>query len=252
MKTDQSPAEITPEATISQITAADEQAAELLASIGLSLSKHEDETLRSVCQQRQWSEVEVLNWVKKHRFTTKGGPDENEMERPPGGAASPEEWGRYLEKGYINPHLELLEELNKSFARVHKIHGNQYLWLKNMQWHFDKFEEALRMYYRFEKEKLFPLLARLMNSKRGNINHGIIRKLQKSFSIIKRDQDRLTRLMKTIRRKGNNFENPEGACTTLRIQSKNFEILFSSLYKQFKVESEQFIPGVKKEIKAQK
>lgn len=251
MKTDQSLAKITAEATISQIIAADEQAAELLASIGLSLSKHADETLRSVCQQHQWSEREVLNWVKKQRSTI-NGTAENKIETPPDGEASPVDWGRYLENVYINPNLELLKELDEAFPRLHKIHGNQYLWLKHIQWHFDKFEDALRMYYHFEKKKVFPLIARLVNSNRGNVNHGTIQKLLKSFAIVRRDQERLARLMKTIRRKGNHFENPEGACTTLRIQNKNFKILFSRLHKQFKVEGGQFIPRIKEEITARK
>lgn len=252
MKTDQSLASITPESTISQITTIDEQAAELLASIGLSLSKHKHKTLRSVCQQRQWSEDEVLKWVKKHSSSPNGERSPNDSNQAPDEQSSLKNWSKYLEEQFIEPNLELLEELTESFPRIHKVHGIQYSWLKDMEWHFNKFKEAVMMYYEFERKKFLPLTKRLYESKSTNINHGTIRKLQKSFSIIEEDQDRLQRLMKTIRNKGNQFENPEGACSTLRIQNKNFKILFSKLNKQFKIEREQIIPRIKGEIKDKK
>ncbi len=136
MNTDQSLATITPDATISQITAADKQAAELLASIGLSLAKHKNETLRSVCQQRQWSETEVLKWVKKHTDPVNEDTS-NKSEQLPGDGTNLSEWIEHLKEAFIHPNLALLSELEKSFPRVHKIHGNQYTWLKDIEWHFD-------------------------------------------------------------------------------------------------------------------
>lgn len=108
------------------------------------------------------------------------------------------------------------------------------------------------MYYGFERKKFFPLIKRLKNVQKGNINHGTIRKLQKSFAVIKKDQDHLQRLMPNIRDKGNEFENPSNACSTLRIQNENFNILFSRLEEQLKTENNQLIPRVKEEMKAKK
>lgn len=249
MKTDQSLATITPDATISQITAVDKQAAELLASIGLSLAKHKNETLRSVCQQRQWSEAEVLKWVKKHTGPANDDASKNRSQQIPGDNTNLFEWIDHLKEEFIQPNLALLSELEKSFPRVHKIHGNQYTWLKDIQWHFDSLNETLKLYYDFERDKVFPLAKRVKNQKRGNIKHGTIRRLQKSFSILEKDQDRMQRVMQTIRIKANQFEHPEGACSTLRIMNENFKTLFSNLVRQFKIESEDFIPMIKEEIK---
>lgn len=58
--------QLTPGAMLSHIISVHHEAAELLASIGLKPSTQKDQTLRSVCQQRQWSKVEVLDWVKKY------------------------------------------------------------------------------------------------------------------------------------------------------------------------------------------
>ncbi len=251
MKTDQSLNELTPDATISQIITADKQAGELLASIGLSLSKHENDTLRSVCKQRQWSEKEVLEWVKKHSSSVKNGTASNTESKSDNGPAL-KEWTEHLEETFIRSNLSLLNEVNKSFPRVQKVHGNQYPWLKNMQYHFNNFEEALTLYYNFERSKVFPLANRIKNGRKGSVNHGAIQKLQKSFAIIEEDQNRLQRLMKTIRQKGKQFENPDSACSTLRIQNENFKALFSNLDKQFETENKQFIPRVKEEIKAKR
>lgn len=241
--------ELTPEATISQIRASDERAADLLASIGLPLENHEEETLRAVCRERHWSEAEVLEWIKRH------APDEEddtagEAEPEPGKSASLEEWAEYLDHEFIAPNLSLLEELNESFPRVLKIHGNQYTWLKQMKWHYNTFGEALRMYCSFERNRFFPLTRRLKTDSRANINHGTVRDLNKSFEVMEKDRDRLSELMDNIRSRGNDFKNPGIACSTLRIQNKNFKILFSRLETQFKVESERFLPQVKEEMKA--
>lgn len=250
MNTDQSPSKLTPEATISEIIRSDNEAGELLSSIGLSLSEHEQETLRSVCQQRKWSEVEVLQWLQKHSSRTNGEASDNSGETVPHKDAPLTRLITYLEESFIRPNRSLLEELEENFPRIRKIHGNQYPWLKTMKWHYDKFREALGMYYAFEQEKFFPLIRRLKNNSNNSLNHGAIQKLEKSFSIVERDQRRLWHLMKTIREKGNQFENPGNACSTLRIQNENFKILFSQLEKQFEVEKDQILPRIKEEIKA--
>lgn len=248
MKTNQSLKNLTPDATLSQIKSADGKAAELLASIGLEPSNHKNETLRSVCQQRKWSEVEVLKWIKKHSPPANNDASKNGMEPISNEESSLKEWTEHLEETFINPNLSLLKERDENFPRIHKIHGNQYPWLKNMEWHFNQFEETLSMYYEFERKKFFPLINRLENVKKGDINHGTIQKLQKSFAVIEKDQDRLQRLMADIREKGNEFENPPNACSTLRIQNENFNILFSRLEEQLKTENDQLIPRVKEEM----
>ncbi|WP_141239931.1 hypothetical protein [Aliifodinibius salipaludis] len=249
MNSDQSLSNLTPEATITEIVRSDSEAGELLSSIGLSPANHEQETLRSICQQRKWSEVEVLRWLKKHGSTTNGEVSNKSREKPDKDSTLPE-WTTYLEESYISPNRSLLEEIDENFPRIRKIHGNQYPWLKTMKWHYDKFREALGMYYAFEQEKFYPLIERLKNNSNNNLNHGTIQKLEKSFSVIERDQPRLRNLMKTIREKGNEFENPGNACSTLRIQNENFKILFSKLEKQFEIEKDQILPCVKEQIKA--
>ena len=250
MKTDQSLSKLTPEATISEIVCSDHKAGELLASIGLSPDNHEEETLRSVCQQRKWSEVEVLQWLKKHGSTQNGQTSDSDIPSVPDKDASLVKWTMYLEESFLNPNQSLLEELDENFPRIHKVHGNQYPWLKTMKWEFDRFRETLGMYYTFEREKFFPLIGRLKNHSNNNLSHGTIQKLEKSFSVVERDQRRLRNLMKTIREKGNQFENPGNACSTLRIQNKNFKILFSQLKKQLEVEEDLILPCTKEQIRA--
>lgn len=245
-------ARITPEATINEIISADKQAAKLLESIGLSVTEHENETLQSVCQQRQWSEVEVLKWVKKHSSATNEERSEDGIKSTPDTESSLQEWTVYLEETFIRPNQNLLEELDQSFPRVQRVHGNQYPWLKNMRWDFNEFEEALQMYYEFELKKFFPLIGRLSDSKPSSINNGAVQKIEKSFTVVQKDQKRLQQLMKTIREKGKQFENPGNACSTLRIQNKNFITLFAKLNEQFEIEQEHLVPHLKKELKAKK
>lgn len=248
MKSNKSLANLTADATFSQITSADQQAAELLASIGLDPSTHSEETLRAVCQQRQWSEVEVLKWVKKHIVSTNRDTALDEADAMPNEESSLNVWITYLEETFINPNQALLKKLKKNFPRIHKIHGNQYPWLKHVHWYFNSLEEVLTYYYEFEKTRFLPLVDRLANSNKGSIYDGTVRKLEKSFVVIEKDQDRLHQLMDNIRNKGNQLENPPGACSTLVIQNDNFKILFSNLNSQFKTENEMVIPKIKEKL----
>lgn len=252
MEAPESLTNLTPDATIEEIVSVNEKAGELLASIGLPVSEHEDETLRSVCQQKQWSEAEVLSWVKKHSRNSGEDPDADTAK--PGSSETPEltEWTRYLRDNFISANQKLLEELNESFPRVLKIHGNQYPWLKEVRWHINKFGESLEMYYAFEEKKFFPLIEQISSDNAGKLNHGSVQKLEKSFSIIEDDQDRMNEQMSIIRKNCNEFENPAGACSTFRIQNKNFTTLFSRLHNQFEVENNHLIPGIKKELKAKR
>lgn len=252
MSKDHTLEKLTPEATIRQIVSTNNEAGKLLASIGLSPKSHGDETLRSVCQQLQWSEAEVLKWVKKHSSKNDEAVLENDAEAIPGKSFSLKAWTEYLEKTYILSNLTLLGELEESFPRIHKIHGNQYPRLKYTEEYFSTFKEVLTFYYEFEKEKFFPLVDRLANFQKGSVNHGTIRKLKKSFGVLEKDRNRLKDLMTTIRKKAKKFQNPGLACSTLRIQNENFKTLFEKLEEQFQVEREQFIIRVKEEIEAKK
>lgn len=249
MSTNQSLKKLTPDATLSQILSADEQAGVLLSSIGLDPSEHKDETLRAVCQQRKWSEAEVLKWIKKHRISGDGHDGEADKKKDPDFGNNLSKWCDYLQKEFNETNLVLLEEVDSDFPRVQRIHGNQYLWLKDMQWYFDEFDEALRLYYEFEQKKFYPLV-RQLQTQNGVVLDGTVQTLERGMKIIVNDQQRLQRYMDTIRKKGNDLKNPEGACSTLRIVNQNFKTLFENLNNQFEVERDKILPVIKQKIQA--
>lgn len=65
MRTEKALKNPTAEATINQIISSGKNAEKLLNSIGMKPEQFQDQTLRSVCQLRQWNEEEILNWIKK-------------------------------------------------------------------------------------------------------------------------------------------------------------------------------------------
>lgn len=247
MKKKSSLQELTPDATLSQISSADKEAAHLLASIGLDPSNHEGETLRSACKQRQWSEVEVLQWIKKQRLSDGRKPGNDPQPEEPDFGDDTLRWCTYLEEKFHAKNLRLLDELTNDFPKVKQLHGNQYPWLKNMQWHFEKLSGDLQLYLKFERMKFFPLIEKIENNSHP-ILEGTISKLQRSLDIIEKDQKRLLELMNTVREKGQNFENPKGACSTLRILNYNFKDLESSLQRQFVKEREEILPLVRQKL----
>jgi|AntRauTorckE6833_2_1112554.scaffolds.fasta_scaffold15806_3 iron-sulfur cluster repair protein YtfE (RIC family) len=247
METTPSLARLTPDITLAHLISVDPQAAEMLASIGLDPAEHKEETLRSVCKQRQWSEVEVLQWIKKHRPATNGNSGEGSPRQEPDFGNDILKWTNYIEEKLHATNVQLLNEIGDDFPRVHQIHGNQYPHLKNMKLHFEAFEEAIRLYLTFEKKKLFELI-RKWNKYSGDVLHGTIHRIKKGIAIMREDQTRLQNYMNTLRDKGNGFESPAGACSTLRILNQNFKMLYSGLDKQFEVEKEALIPIIEQRM----
>lgn len=228
---------LSPDATIGQITSAGNNVAGLLASIGLSPFGHEEETLRSVCQQLKWSEMEVLNWLRKNEHEDvmsieagkKGAPDFGEdMAR----------WCSYLEAGYVAEGSELLEGVLGAFSRVYKVHGTQYLWLKTIKEPFEALAEKLRSNYQFRRTKFFPLLHGLQAE--NELMQGTVRKVTKGLKIVREDHARILELIGLIEQKG--FGKTGGDCSTLRIFSRDLQSLFGLVKKQVQIERMHLVP----------
>lgn len=234
---------ITPDATVRQILEADEQAEELLASIGFSPRSHEAETLRAACRQKHWDEEEVLRWLKKNHVSN----GEGERPSPPGEDGDLGDWCPYMAKAYLDRNSELLAEIEKVFPRVRKIHGNQYLWLKQVSWHLEKLEDKLDWYMYFQRRKWFPLLGKLDASRRSP-QYGTIKKIENSLELMEGDQQALLDLARDVENSSRGFHNPPGACSTFRILNHHLEQLCRSVRKQVTVEREHFFPRVKQQL----
>lgn len=247
MNTHSALANLTPEATIEEIITADRKAGDLLASIGMEPTSHKGETLRSVCQQLKWSEEEVLAWIKKNRIAGNGLEQKQEKADKLDAEDDITQWCQHIVDEYHPQLLSLLGEITHDFPRINKIHGNQYTWLKDMQWPLEKFDDKLQFYTYFESQKFFPLFENLNEGKRG-IMDGTIQKVKRGMGIIEEDQKELENLMRRIKRKGNQLNNPSGACSTLRILNYNLKKLFSVLNEQFELERQKLLPLVRSKI----
>lgn len=247
MHTKQSLDSLTPDATLSQITSAHRRVNDLLRSIGLEPSSHSNETLRAVCQQRQWNESEVLSWITEKILASPVSCPDDSLPDEPGRSTNLRKWCEYISEGYHSLILELLNEIARTFPRVAKVHGNQYPRLKYMREYFIRFSGELKLYYEFESRHLFPL-AKKLGEPGHQLPDGALRKAERGTRIIKEDQKRLLRLMNVLREKGLEFENPTAACTTFRILNQHFKMLEKQLQKQIEVEKEIIIPLIQQKL----
>lgn len=244
MDTEKPLRKLTTEATINQIISTDRNAADLLTSIGMKPEQHQDQTLRSVCQQLQWNEEELLNWIKKHREAPKFIKNEPKV---PDFGNDIVKWCNWL-SGTVQPCIhELLTEIEKDLTRVHLIHGNQYTWLKVIEWHFNSMKELLELYLSLEQETLFPLVKEL-NQQGESILYGKAKNLHRSLEILEDDRSKIMKKMNKIRDFSDDFRHPAGACTTLRIMNKNMANLDTQLGTYFSAEKSHVFPVVKKQL----
>jgi iron-sulfur cluster repair protein YtfE (RIC family) len=242
MNTYQPLTKLTTGATIDQIIQSDPKAGGLLTSIGLLPNEHKHETLRSVCQQRQWGEVEILGWVKRQCLA------EDRKRRIDYFEQDLTRLAAYIDGTFIVPNYTLLKDIQNDWPRVHQIHGNQYPGLKDVNWYFKVLSPILEMYYEFEGKEFYPMIGTLSDQKEDLDD--TTQKIKRSLQIIGEDQRRLLGLMAIIREKGDDFKNPDGACSTLRILNQNFKMLFENMEEQFKLEQEKVIPALKQKIKS--
>lgn len=241
MSTDNSLSKLTPEATISQIISSDQNAGKLLSSIGMKPELYQDQTLRSVCQQRQWNEEELLKWIKKNQAEQeciKNAPEGPEFKK------DLSHWNKWL-SGSVQPCIrELLTTISRDLPRVQLVHGNQYTWLKNVEWHFDTLNEQLNLYLSLENETLFPL-ANELNDRKESILYGKVRDLKRALEILEADRPKIQEEMGKIQEFSDGFKHPAGACSTLRIMNKNLADLSTQLERYFSIEREHLFPLIK-------
>ncbi|SHF79593.1 Iron-sulfur cluster repair protein YtfE, RIC family, contains ScdAN and hemerythrin domains [Fodinibius roseus] len=236
---------LTPGATLSQIASAHRRVNDLLRSIGLDPSSRSDETLRAVCQQRQWNESEVLHWIREKTLASYVHRPEEVRPEEPERSTNLTKWCEYISEGFHPLNIELLNEIADTFPRVAKVHGNQYPRLKYMCGHFKRFSGDLELYFKFQSKKLFPLAGKL-DDPRQQLLDGTIRKLEQGIRIVEKDQQRLLQLMEILREKGHQLGNPKDA--TFRILNQHFKMLEEQLKKQFNVGKKIIIPLIQQKL----
>lgn len=235
---------LTPEATINQIISSDKNVAKLLNSIGMKPEQYQDQTLRSVCQQRQWNEEELLNWIKKNHKVTeciKNDPEEPDFNK------DLSLWCSWLSDSVQPCIRELLSDISQNLPRIQQIHGNQYTWLKNIEWHFNFLNDQLNLYLSLEGDTLFPLANELYDQQES-ILYGKVRDLKRSLEILEADRPKIQKSMDKIREFSDDFKQPAGACSTLRILNKNMVDLSTQLNRYFSVEKKHLFPLIKAQL----
>lgn len=244
MSTEKTLNKLTPEATINQIISSDENVAKLLNSIGMKPEQYQDQTLRSVCQQRQWNEEELLSWIKKNHTE----PDciKNVPEDPDFKEDLPH-WCSWLSDSVQPCIRELLTDISRDLPRVQLVHGNQYTGLKNIEWHFKTLNHQLNLYLSLENETFFPL-ANELNDRQESILYGKVGDLKRALQILESDRPKIKKEMDKIREFSDGFKHPAGACTTLRIMYKDLEDLSTQLKRYFSIEQEKLFPLIKEQL----
>lgn len=228
---------LTADATLSEIVLNCSDAGRLLETIGLKPSAYKDQSLRSVCRQLNWSENEVLRWLKK-----KCVEDINVTEKVTTNQ-SLDEWVQYIKVEHLDKNIATIEIIKTDFDRFSHSHNYSYKWLSIIKKQLGNLEDTLRMYYRFEEKKFYPLLLRIEQSE-GDLLYGSIKKIERGIEIIQKDQGRIRGFMKDIRVASNSFEVENTDAAKLGILIQKIEELFENINKQFDLEAKHLLPAV--------
>lgn len=239
MKTSYKFSELTPDSTLNQMVITDQKAGELLASVGLDWSRHKGSTLRSICAQKQWNEQEVMQWIKKN-ISLLNRSKTCLADKANGQQELSKIWS-CLENEYRSA-SRLLSDIHEEFSRVHKIHNNQYVWLKNARWHFAKLSEILMASLIFKQGYLIPHLERA--EKRNETDQN----LKRSIDIIKEDQSKVILCLEKIKQVTDGYAIPESACSTYRILISNLRSLDKHVQRLLEIERTTLIPNIQQKV----
>lgn len=240
--------ELTPEATLHQIIAANSNAPYLLQSIGLDPSGQADKTLRQVCLEKKWNEVELLEWIKKNppAEELKNGIDSLKKKNR-GIESSALEICNFLNRKTLPVIEELFLTIQTEYERVSKIHGMQHTWLNEAKWHVNELLSTLRFFIKFEKETFYPLVNELQQHGE-RILDGSAQNLKRSLNLIKDDHDLIKKKMQRINNISNHFHFDESACSTLRILCNRLETFFDVLTDHIEIEEKKLLPEIEKKL----
>jgi iron-sulfur cluster repair protein YtfE (RIC family) len=235
METDSSTRKLTPEATLQQIISFNSNISHMLQSIGLDPKDSEEKTLRQVCSEKQWNEIELLKWIKKNP------PAIEKKRRLPGTTIS--EICSFLEKETLTEIKELSAYVRSDYILTSKIHGIQYSWLNSAKWHVNQLLNTLQYFSNFELETFYPLAIELQKQGKRTLD-GSVQNLKKSIAVVKQDHQIIEERMERITKISRSFYYDESACSTLRILCNRFETLFQTIDEHINIEQTKLLPEI--------
>lgn len=248
MKTESTIQKLTPEATLDQIISVNSNAPYLLQSIGLDPNGHTDKTLRQICSEKQWNEVELLEWIKKNPPAEQVKKNVDLFKKKTRNiGTSVTEICNFLTSETLPVIKNLSFQIRNEYERVSQVHGMQYSWLNEAKWHVNELLNTLQYFIKFEKETFYPLVTEFQ--KRGEqILDGSVQNLKRSLSVIKDDHSLVKEKMQQINTISNHFHFDESACSTLRILCSRLETFFDVLTDHIEIEVKRLLPGIEKKL----
>lgn len=245
MKTKQKDA-LTADTTLGQIFNRNSYAQELLKSIGFKPEGQTDKTLRQICSERQWSENEVLEWIGHHE-EKESTPSPSFVKDLFNYDVNMTEVCHYLRKETIPEIENLVTKVKKDYARVLKVHGIQYPWLKEASPFVDQLLNKLQYLMYFEKMTFYPLVDEYYHQKEKILDRDI-QNLKRSVQIVREDHQSIQKSIYHINRLSNNLHYPENACSTFRIVANQLGMLIDFVGRHFNIEDKHLLPSLESKL----
>jgi len=248
MKTESTTQKLTPEATLDQIISVNSNAPHLLQSIGLDPNSHANKTLRQICSEKQWNEVELLKWIKKNHSAEqvqKNADSFKKKNRDIGTSVT--EICNFLTTETLPVIENLSSDVRREYERVSQVHGMQYAWLNEAKWHVNELLNTLQYFIKFETETFYPLVTEFQE--RGErILDGSVQNLKKSIDVVKQDHQIIEERMERIKKISRDFHYDESACSTLRILCTRLETLYRTIDKHVKIEKTKLLSEIENKL----
>lgn len=245
MKTEDNTDELTPDAPLSQVVKGSKKAPELLRSIGLNPEQYADKTLRQVCKEKEWSEDELLKWIRRHDIKSPATHDAPLPVETFTQEKDIDEICCWLEKNTLADISSTIAPLRQRFRYVRdgKADDTPGSWLKEASRDLEGLLSKLENYISFESETFYPLAIDIQK-KREKLLDGNVQKLKRSVKIVEDDHAALKRQMNRIEKNGDGFQISDEAGSDMRILCEQLKKLFMDVEAHISIEHGRLLPKI--------
>lgn len=217
--------------TLSQIVTENYQAARVFEKYGLDFCCKGKRPLQEALTEKQISPDQVLNELKEVTTVAGIAPQFNEM--------SLTELAEYIVRVHHQYVKTNMPGIHSYILQVAAKHGDRFPYMNQVLILFSEIKEEMDRHMMKEEKILFPRI-KLLEIDAGNISN--LAFLAEPINIMEEEHDTAGSTMQQIRELTNNYEAPEGACTTFKLALSSLQAFEHDLHQHVHLENNILFP----------
>jgi regulator of cell morphogenesis and NO signaling len=143
---------------------------------------------------------------------------------------------------------QTMPQISNHLEKVAIKHGDRFPWMRDVYHVFSTVREEMTHHMQKEEMILFPVIRNAENFSKNKDAAAENRFIPGAISVMESEHDAAGELMLSIRKLTNNYQEPEGACTTFKVSLAELKAFEEDLHQHVHLENNILFPMAKKFI----